>query len=351
MGKRILLAVLLPIAFLSIEPLHGANKRFMGTLVDAHSQIRCDQKPPKIEKVIEEIAIDYILLTPGGCQKNEKFFSNIEKHQGDIARFAKANEKIFYLAGMKKLSKTNKKYQSRWRLGTLKPMLEIGEQAGDSFVGAGEVIIQHAIGQKDYGVNPGTQLGLLDDELQHVIKEFASRKFPVILHIELVDSADKAEQTLRDLDILLNRYPDSPFVLNHVGQGSLEQVSSLISKHRNLYFLLGQTSGRFQIGTRTKKAGAQNGWISFFDVEGKTRKEHIRKPAWSVGWRNLVEAHPERFVMGYDLVFASNWGKKLNQDVNIWRNALGQLDIRIAVQIACGNARRLWDLPIDCKSN
>jgi hypothetical protein len=350
MGKRILLAVLLPIAFLSIEPLHGANKRFMGTLVDAHSQIRCDQKPPKIEKVIEEIAIDYILLTPGGCQKNEKFFSNMEKHQGDIAKFAKANEKIFYLAGMKKLSQTNKKHQSRWRLNTLKPALAIGEQAGDSFVGAGEVIIQHASGQKDYGINPGTQLGLLDDELQQVIKEFASRKFPVILHIELVDSADKAEQALRDLTILLDKYSDYPFVLNHVGQGSLEQVSSLISKHRNLYFLLGQTSGRFQIATRKQKAGAQNGWISFFDVNGKTRKEHIKNPVWLVGWRNLVEAHPERFVMGYDLVFASNWGKKLKQDVNIWRNALGQLDSTIAVQIACGNAKRLWRLPIDCKS-
>src|SRR6056300_776424 len=88
-----------------LSPVYGTD-RYSGTLVDAHSQMRCDQKPPKIARVIEETPIDYILLTPGGCQKNEKFFSNIEKHQGDIARFAKANEKIFYLAGMKKLSKT-----------------------------------------------------------------------------------------------------------------------------------------------------------------------------------------------------------------------------------------------------
>jgi len=348
--KSLIRFLLFLIPFCLVNPvLASSSDSFTGTLVDAHSQVRCDQLAEDASKIINKVDIDFMLLTPGGCHKNEQYFGNMSFHQGGVAKVAALNPKIFYLAGMKKLSSTDKNYKSKWKLKTLKPALDIGKLAGDSFVGASEVIIQHAIGKKDYGINPGTQLGLLDKQFDKIIHEFKKRSFPIIIHIELKDSEDRAEKTIADLDALIAKHKQYPFVLNHVAQASPEVVAGWLSKHKNLYFLLGQTSGRFQIGTKEEKAGAQNGWISFFDVEGLSRKEHRRNPKWNDVWLNLVDMHPDRFIMGYDLVFASNWESKLIQDIEIWRNALGQIDLNKASMIACGNARRLWKLPIECK--
>jgi len=331
------------------DSIASSQKSFTGTLIDAHSQVRCDQTAENAEEIINRVDIDFMLLAPGGCHKNEKYFGDMTSHQGALAKVAASNKKIFYLAGMKKLSSTNKNYVSKWKLKTLNPALDIGKLANASYVCASEVIIQHAISKKDYGINPGTQLGLLDKQLEKVIKQFRKRRFPIVLHIELKDSEDKAKQTLADLDVLLAKHKNYPFVLNHVGQASPDVVADWLTKHKNLHFLLGQTSGRFQIGTRKQKSEAQNGWVSFFDVEGLSKKEHEKNPKWNDVWLNLVLANPEKFVMGYDLVFARNWESKLTQDVTIWRSALGQIDQEKASLIACGNAKRLWKLPIECK--
>ena len=109
------------------------------------------------------------------------------------------------------------------------------------------------------------------------------------------------------------------------------------------------TSGFYQIFTRGKKVHHQDGWETFFDVSGKNMKQHASSPKWRPEWQNLISDYPDKFILGFDNVFAGNWRNRYRVDVNIWRRGLAQLDENLARQFACENAKRLWTLPIECK--
>jgi len=320
-----------------------AIKPYKGTLIDAHSQVRCDINPIEVGKIISVTDIDYVMLSASGCNKREKFFSTPITQYKNLADVVAENPKIFGLAGMKNL--TNK---GVWNLKALEQSWKVGEQA--SFKGIAEILFQHAVwdGQDarlEYG---GLQLNLQGADFEKVIKFHEERNFPLIMHIELNDSKDKREETLTDLIVLLSQHPSVSFVLIHVGQASPEIARNLLKNHTNIYFLTSMTSGFNQIFTRGKKVHHQDGWETFFDVSGKNMKQHASSPKWRPEWQNLISDYPNNFILGFDNVFAGNWRNRYRVDVNIWRRGLAQLDKNLAMQFACGNAKRLWNLPVDC---
>jgi hypothetical protein len=62
-------------------------------------------------------------------------------------------------------------------------------------------------------------------------------------------------------------------------------------------------------------------------------------------WRNLMVAHPDRFILAFDNVFPGHWSGKYVQQAQLWRKALSDLPPPVAHAVAQRNAERLWRLP------
>ena len=77
-------------------------------------------------------------------------------------------------------------------------------------------------------------------------------------------------------------------------------------------------------------------------------KQHASNPFWRNEWRQLVLDYPDKFILGFDNVFAGNWRNRYKVDIAIWRRGLARLEPNVAKQLACSNAKKLWGLPITC---
>ena len=331
-------------AFAVIHNSYGQSAPlYRGTLVDAHSQVRCDIDPVEVGEIINSRNINYVLLSASGCNKKEKFFSDVVTQYKNLAKVVVENKKIFGLAGMKNFSNAGV-----WRFSEAEKSWEVAEEAG--FKGLAEILIQHAVwdGQDSRLKFAGLQMNLADKGLEKVIEFSGQKKFPVILHIELNDSADKREETVRKLEELLVKYDSQSFVLIHLGQASPKIAKELLAKYKNIFFLTSMASGFYQIFTRGKEVHHQDGWETFFEVEGKNMQQHASNPFWRNEWRQLVLDYPDKFILGFDNVFAGNWRNRYKVDIAIWRRGLARLEPNVAKQLACSNAKKLWGLPITC---
>ena len=63
-----------------------------------------------------------------------------------------------------------------------------------------------------------------------------------------------------------------------------------------------------------------------------------------VGWKNLFEDHPDRFLFGLDLASETRW-LQMPDVVAYYRTVLGELSQATAEKIACENARVLLAAP------
>ena len=55
--------------------------------------------------------------------------------------------------------------------------------------------------------------------------------------------------------------------------------------------------------------------------------------------------HPDRFILGFDSVWAKVWRTFYIEQVRVWRQALRELPDDVAHAVAHKNAERLWNLP------
>ena len=90
---------------------------------------------------------------------------------------------------------------------------------------------------------------------------------------------------------------------------------------------------------KPKKGHSQTGFINLFDRDDSLQQK----------WVDLINAHPKRFVLALDRVFAGSW-LKYKDKIHLWRKALAKLDKRSSVLIACGNANEYFKLEIECVS-
>jgi predicted TIM-barrel fold metal-dependent hydrolase len=130
------------------------------------------------------------------------------------------------------------------------------------------------------------------------------------------------------LKALLDRYPEHPFVLIHMGQLDHVAVYQLIEAYKNIYFI---TSHANPI---VASASGQP-WTNMFNGD-----------YLSTDWKQLMIKYPDRFILGFDNVYVEHWGQFYLDQVALWRKALQDLPVEIANALAHGNAERLWCLKL-----
>lgn len=343
--KKIFVFRLFTIASLVVLPPAFAGP-YAGKLVDAHNQFGCDVKPKEIAEILERSSIDLTLLSVREtCYRNDRTSLNelFEAHQ-----VAKGRVQLLIptkLGGNRGMSvKGFETLQSNRSLHLSKA------------VGFAEIIIQHP--EHDYKNNkaPQTLVSLYSTEAQRMINLVKDSGRPVILHIEPRDFPHLASGTHADLGRLAQELSPHPIVLIHMGQSSAADARVTISQHPNVHYLLSTSDPFSQRGIQRREAEgekAQTGWINLFeDFSEPFRRERINKLAkelkWKSDWERLIRDHPERFIFAIDSVYRDPWIKQNALKAEFWRHALGKLPAEVAEKLACGNAKRLWKLDLDC---
>ncbi len=164
-----------------------------------------------------------------------------------------------------------------------------------------------------------------DESVQTALKYALDKEWPFIAHIEFGSAGSQRDQFMVELKALLVQYPEHPFVLIHMGQLDRAAVQQLIEAHGNIYFITSHSAPGY----------AQNApWTNMFDGRNL-----------SADWKQLIIKHPDRFIMGFDMVWPEEWGKPYLDLVALWREAIKQLPVEVAHAFAHGNAEHLWHLP------
>lgn len=310
---------------------HGANL----PMIDAHSQVDCNISEETVLRQLQRLRISRVLVSIRGC----KGTSSADLEARSLGWAEKHPDRISALLSTK---------VDGWSFNDL-PASKISafetRARRTGFVGMGEILVQHAAHEHPRLSYPELALRLDDARIRTAIGVARSRSWPVTLHIELKDSDTQAAQTLADLRALLDTYPDTPFLLIHMGQASPDQARMLIENHSNIHFLTSTADDFAQHATgiaRRKGFVAQSGWINLF--QGNCQLTNC-PAAWKPAWKILFEQFPARFVLAFDNVFPQHWEKPFAIKVGIWRRALAKLPRDVAHAVAHGNAERLWKLP------
>ena len=166
-----------------------------------------------------------------------------------------------------------------------------------------------------------------DDERVRTALNYAMDKnWPFITHIEFVAAESQRDEFMTKFEALLLRYPEHPFILIHMGQLNHVAVRQLIEAHPNIYFITARTTNivyRYYLPTK------------MFDGD-----------RISADWKQLIVEHPDRFIMGFDMVWAKDWGQFYLNEIALWRKAIKELPVEVAHAFAHGNAERLWNLQL-----
>ena len=211
-------------------------------------------------------------------------------------------------------------------------------QADDgSFNAASELLIYHAAKTRkilDENGNeididiPKVEVPMDGDKVQYAITQCRLRGWPTVIHIEFaaleaISILDK-KAYMNAFEILLDTYPNHPFVLIHMGQLEIGDVMRLIMRHDNVYFFTSHADP-------VTEATSQQPWTNLF--KGDTLAPH---------WRNAFLHFPTRFIFALDNVFAEHWYDQYDDRMFYWKKAMNDLPNDVANLIAHGNAERLW---------
>ena len=131
---------------------------------------------------------------------------------------------------------------------------------------------------------------------------------------------------MAQLEEMLTQHPNHPFVLIHMGQLDHLAVRKLINSHDNIYFIASHSNPVVVSQSRQP-------WVNMFDGN-----------LLSADWQQLMVDHPDRLILGFDIVWPEDWGQFYLDQVTLWRNAMNELPPDVAHAFAHGNAERLWRL-------
>jgi len=168
-----------------------------------------------------------------------------------------------------------------------------------------------------------------DDERVHTALNYAlDKEWPFVVHIEFAAVECPCDEFITKLEALLVQYPEHPFVLIHMGQLNHAAVRQLIEAHDNIYFITSSSTPAYAVNPFNDR------WTNMFDGSNI-----------SADWKQLMIDHPERFILGFDMVWVEQWGQFYLSQVTLWRGAIKELPLEVAHAVAHGNAERLWHLP------
>lgn len=182
--------------------------------------------------------------------------------------------------------------------------------------GFGELSFHHkACPQLPKGTNTR-----VDSDLALKIFDLAAKNgAPLNVHVEHEFSGE--------LERALARNRKATVVWAHCGDASAAIISALMRRHPNLY---ADISCRNPIIYR-QYALADQSLIE--NGSGRIKAD----------WKNLFEAFPDRFLLGFD-IFEENRYQSLTAQVDYYRSVLGQLSPTTAEKIAHQNAKRIYGI-------
>jgi len=322
---KTLLALLLLIPSLSMAEIYN------GTLIDAHSQKGSLISAEQLSKKINEVDVDYTLLsfrqTPSKIKQDLKIIQN------------STSDKVRYLIPTKLFKFTQKNSDPKLLINQLKKFVSNMKKSNVDYVGFGEIIVQHAPHNHKKLKYEGINLDLSSKRIKGAIDIVLGDKKPVILHVELNDYENDSKKILKQLIDLANKNPDDNFLLMHMAQIEFDEAVLIIKQTNNVHFITSHANNETFKKMKKREIGhSQSGWINIFDKDNNFKKN----------WMEIMNNNPRRFVLALDNVWDGHWLKGYATRVYIWRKALSSLDKQSALLIGCENANSYFNLDIKC---
>ena len=322
---KTLLAIFLLIPFLSIAEIYN------GTIIDAHSQKGSLISAELLSKKINEVDVDYTLLSfrqsPSKIKQDLKIIQN------------STNDKVRYLIPTKLFKFTQKSSDPKLLINELNKFVTNMKKSKIDYVGFGEIIVQHAPHNHKKLKYEGINKDLSSKRITGAIDIVLGDKKPVILHVELNDYEDDSKKILKQLIDLANKNPNDNFLLMHMAQIEFDEAVLIIKQTNNVHFITSHANNETLKRMKNKEIGhSQSGWINIFDEDNNFKKN----------WMEIMNNNPRRFVLALDNVWDGHWLKGYATRVYTWRKALSSLDKQSALLIACENANSYFNLDIKC---
>ncbi|MBT4699886.1 MAG: amidohydrolase family protein [Rhodospirillaceae bacterium] len=294
-------------SFLSLVFTGTANAAEKIPIIDAHSQVDHLTDLDSIVPLLDKAGVRRVILAARGKLKHFDMGALANKYPDRIT-IAMRTKGRAYAANKPRYYKLLRKQTEM-----------------DQFRGMAEVILWHAEkGDKA----PEWSVPVKSPQVQAALKIALERKWPFIPHYEFGSAGFFSRGGfMKELEGLLQDYPNHPFLLIHMAQLDAKEAKRLIEAHGNVHFLTSHAN-TYSVSRSNQP------WVNMFDGE-----------KLSAEWRALIIAHPDRFVMAFDNVFSEHWGTYFLEQVALWRKALADLPVKVAHMIAHGNAERLWRLP------
>lgn len=193
-----------------------------------------------------------------------------------------------------------------------------------SFVG--EILYTH--GDKEIGEQTSTGERYIDPlrpQTARLIHGLIGKQVPIFTHWEVYDWARDAPR----FDTLYSRFPDQIFVWPHAGLASSSQLAAELQTHPNLW------------ATLSKKENLRLGFSDARQAEALgaplTDECGVLDPAW----REVMVRFHDRLMFATDAHNHQRW-PRYEKIVRTWRKLLAQLPADVAMEIAWGNASRLF---------
>ncbi len=293
------------------EEWRGNPEYWQGPIIDAHSQIEPSTDLEKLVARLDRAGVVKCLLSCRFKQSSKDVVRLYRKYPDRIVPMAKTKTRAFMKGG--------KGF----------PRIFLTEIGKFEYKGMAEIIMWHAAKK---GVGAGKAVIPPDHpRLKPFIDTARTKGWPYIAHIEFsgMDFESKRNKFMKKFKIFLSENEDIPVGLIHMGQLSPAKAASLIRAHPNLFLITSHCNP--MVSTSGKQP-----WTRLF-------KKQDFKPEW----KELIMAHPDRFVLAFDNVFSFHWAGDFYSQVVYWRKMLKKLPEKTAAAIAYQNAQRLWKIQMD----
>ncbi|UCH54138.1 MAG: amidohydrolase family protein [Pseudomonadota bacterium] len=275
--------------------------------VDAHSQV--DEEVSDLGLIVRRMDAAGVYRTILAARSGRK--------PGEVADFA-AQHPQRIVPAVRTKSGAFDKNPANWR-----KFVQAQVNSG-RFRAMAEMLLYHA---RKGNKAPEVRAYPEDDRVKFVLAAAARHGWPFVVHIEFASLAPpERERFMGGFEALLRERPTLAFLLNNMGQLQPPEAARLIKAHANLHLL---TATATSVIARESRGP----WTRMFEGDKLT-------PAW----KELMLAHPDRFVFALDNVWYQHWDAFYLEQVKQWRLALAELPPSVAHAVAHGNAERLWRL-------
>jgi predicted TIM-barrel fold metal-dependent hydrolase len=275
--------------------------------VDAHSQV--DEDVSDLELIIRRMDAAGVYRTILAARSGRK--------PGEVADFAKRHPQRI-VPSVRTKSNAFDKNPGNWRKSVQ------AQLNSERFRAMAEILLYHA---KKGNKAPEVRAYPEDDRVKFVLAAAVERGWPFVVHIEFASlSRSERERFMAGLETLLREYPQLQFLLNHMGQLQPPEAARLIRAHANFHLLTAHTTSAITRESREP-------WTRMFEGERLV-----------LAWKELMLAHPDRFVFALDNVWYQHWDAFYLEQLGQWRRALADVPSSVATAVAHGNAERLWRL-------